>query len=495
MRLKVFDFFSGCGGTSAGLRSAGMDIVLGIDIDPDAQATFKANFPEANFLPADLTKTRSNKLKSYVDSCKTNPLLFCGCAPCQPFSKQNGSLKPRDSRRSLLSHFGRFVRYFKPDFVLIENVPGIQNVKAHRSPLGDFVKLLDKLKYKHVVKVVDCRDFGVPQTRKRLVLIACRSGSLVFPAKTHGDGTNLPYSTVWEWISGFPRIKAGQECKRVPNHRAAMLSKENLRRIRATPPGGSRRDWPRKLMLDCQTRRALISLVAFAVVLSSVTAVFCQSPVRGQLSALEITRKFLRALYPELADKQYAMCASTFAQFDQGWPFIPFLDVTVGRGSCDPSKDGSFGVPQDTELRKVLSGRFEFDANGLLVDVFVQSDSLLSRTDNERIRKVVDMHQDWSDQQVADALKSAGAKFGPDDRKALTEKIPVNALEPFIGKFQIESSEFRLRHKQEPTSLAELYWTVDGESTVSDGRKLHWSLILEPFEGRLTSLLGNPRER
>jgi DNA (cytosine-5)-methyltransferase 1 len=251
MPIKVFDFFSGCGGTSAGLRSAGMDIVLGIDIDLDAAATYKANFPDAVFLSADLTKTRSNKLRSYVDSCKPHPILFCGCAPCQPFSKQNGARKGKDSRSSLLSHFGRFVRYYKPDFVLIENVPGIQNVKARRSPLRDFVGLLDKLKYQHIVKVVDCRDYGVPQTRKRLVLIASRVGSLSFPEKTHGEGTNLPYSTVWQWIKGFPRIKAGGECKRVANHRAARLSKENLRRIRATPPGGSRRDWPRKLMLDC----------------------------------------------------------------------------------------------------------------------------------------------------------------------------------------------------------------------------------------------------
>jgi DNA (cytosine-5)-methyltransferase 1 len=251
MRIKVFDFFSGCGGTSAGLRSAGMDIVLGIDSDADAAATYKANFPEAGFLSADLTKTRSNKLKSYVDSCKGHATLFCGCAPCQPFSKQNGSRDEKDSRSSLLSHFGRFVRYYKPDFILVENVPGIQNVTEHCSPLGDFVRLLEKLKYRHIVNVVDCRDYGVPQTRKRLVLIASRVGPLSFPEKTHGEGTNLPYSTVWQWIKSFPRIMAGQECKTVANHRAAKLSKENLRRIRATPPGGSRSDWPRKLMLDC----------------------------------------------------------------------------------------------------------------------------------------------------------------------------------------------------------------------------------------------------
>jgi DNA (cytosine-5)-methyltransferase 1 len=251
MRIKVFDFFSGCGGTSAGLRSAGMDIVVGIDNDLDAAASYRANFPEAQFLSADLTKTRSNKLKSYINSCSGHAILFCGCAPCQPFSPQNGVRRKKDSRRSLLSHFGRFVRYYKPDFILVENVPGIQNVKACASPLAEFVKVLEKLEYQHIIRVVDCRDYGVPQTRKRLVLIACRVGQLSFPEKTHGDGTNLPYSTVWEWIKDFPRIAAGKDCKAIPNHRAASLSAKNLLRIRATPAGGSRRDWPRKLVLKC----------------------------------------------------------------------------------------------------------------------------------------------------------------------------------------------------------------------------------------------------
>jgi len=251
MRIKVFDFFSGCGGTSAGLRAAGMDIVLGIDNDVDAAATFKTNFPEASFLSVDLTKTRANKIKNHISSSRGDAILFCGCAPCQPFSKQNGIRARKDSRASLLSHFGRFVRYYEPDFVLVENVPGIQKVIAHHSPLGDFIRLLNTLKYRHVMKVVDCRDFGVPQTRKRLVLMACRKGVLYFPEGTHGARKNSRYSTVWDWIKGFPRLRAGQECKTIPNHRAAALSKDNLRRIRATPPGGSRSDWPKNLVLEC----------------------------------------------------------------------------------------------------------------------------------------------------------------------------------------------------------------------------------------------------
>jgi DNA (cytosine-5)-methyltransferase 1 len=194
---------------------------------------------------------RSNKIKRFVDSCRPDPILFCGCAPCQPFSKQNGTRKARDSRRSLLSHFSRFVRYHKPDFLLVENVPGIQNLESIRSPIADFLQVLRLLGYKYTVRVVDSRDYGVPQKRKRLVLMASLWGPLTFPAKTHGKGTNSPYSTVWEWIKGLPPIRAGQESKKVPNHRAANLSDLNLRRIKATPPGGSRCDWPSDIVLDC----------------------------------------------------------------------------------------------------------------------------------------------------------------------------------------------------------------------------------------------------
>ena len=228
-----------------------MDIVLGIDLDADAAATYRANFPEASFLSVDITKTRASKLKKYVDSCKPHPILFCGCAPCQPFSKQSSARDKKDGRRSLLLHFGRFIRYFQPDFILVENVPGIQNASLGGSLLHDFVKLLERLKYRPTVGIVDCRDYGVPQTRKRLVLMASRLGQVFLPEKTHGEGTGLPYSTVWKWIKGFPPIKAGQESTKVTNHRAAKLSEANLKRIKATPPGGSRRDWPPELVLEC----------------------------------------------------------------------------------------------------------------------------------------------------------------------------------------------------------------------------------------------------
>jgi DNA (cytosine-5)-methyltransferase 1 len=258
MKIGVFDFFSGCGGTSAGLQAAGMEIVLGIDVDPDAGATFRWNFPQAHFLRADLTRLRPGRIKKLVEERRDGPILFCGCAPCQPFSKQCPRRNmAKDERVPLLSHFGRFVRYFKPEFVLVENVPGLQDISRDPGPLPKFLNLLTGLGYHFATNTVDCRDYGVPQKRRRLVLLGSRLGNIDLPAKTHGTDSGLAaFSTVGQWISELPPIEAGEDCPLVLNHRAAMLSPLNLRRINATPPGGTRLDWPKELALACHSRHS-----------------------------------------------------------------------------------------------------------------------------------------------------------------------------------------------------------------------------------------------
>jgi DNA (cytosine-5)-methyltransferase 1 len=254
MPIKVFDFFSGCGGTSAGLEAAGMEISMGLDIDADAAASFLHNFPQAHFLQKDLTKVRANALKPFVPEQRSSPILFCGCAPCQPFSKQNGQRKKKDRRVPLLSHFGRFVRYFRPEFVLVENVPGLQQFNLGTGPLPDFIRMLKSLGYQFAVGTLDCCDYGVPQKRSRFVLLASAIGPIEIPPKTHGPGApNERFSTVGEWINDLPPLEAGEECTSIPNHRAANLSTENLKRINATPPGGGRLDWPKNLVLKCHS--------------------------------------------------------------------------------------------------------------------------------------------------------------------------------------------------------------------------------------------------
>ena len=97
MPIKVFDFFAGCGGSSAGFRAAGLEPVFALDNDPDAKETFEANLPGVHYESTDIATFTAQKLQSYVDACNGHPVLFCGCAPCQPFTKQN--TEPKDVGR------------------------------------------------------------------------------------------------------------------------------------------------------------------------------------------------------------------------------------------------------------------------------------------------------------------------------------------------------------------------------------------------------------
>jgi DNA (cytosine-5)-methyltransferase 1 len=250
--IHVYDFFCGCGGTSAGFRAAGLEIRLGIDIDPDAQRTFEANFPQALFLRRDIHELPVEVVEHHVVRAPDTVNLFCCCAPCQPFSRQNKNPENRESEAGLLYEFANFVEFCFPELIFLENVPGIQDLDETVGPFSDFVSFLGHLGYSVTYDIIESKKYGVPQQRKRLILVASRLGPINLPTETHGPGTPNPsYSTVWEWISNFPPIAAGETHAVVPNHRAARLSETNLLRIRATPIGGGRLDWPEELMLEC----------------------------------------------------------------------------------------------------------------------------------------------------------------------------------------------------------------------------------------------------
>ena len=251
--VRVYDFFAGCGGASRGFQDAGMKIAFGLDRDADAQKTFQANFPDAHFESTDICKVNRDEIRRRVEA-EPCPVLFSGCAPCQPFTKQvTRRPKPEeDERVPLLAHFAGLVDYCRPDLVFIENVPGLQNVKGDSTPFHNFLDQLKKIGYQVKHKSVKLARYGVPQSRRRLVLVASRHGKINLPKETHGPGTSQEqYSTVRDWIEDLPPIKAGEEHKDVPNHRAAQLSPRNLERIAATPEGGGNRDWPQHLMLEC----------------------------------------------------------------------------------------------------------------------------------------------------------------------------------------------------------------------------------------------------
>lgn len=249
--MRVIDFFCGCGGASEGFRQAGFDIVLGLDFDKHAADTYQANFPEAEFINDDIRNVDIQKVEEIANRNREIPLLLTACAPCQPFSNQNKFKTSSDERRCLLDETHEFISALLPEYIVIENVPGMQKVSENQEgPFQRFLELLETLNYAHVHFIARSEQYGVPQKRKRLVLIASRIGGINVPEPTHGKGL-LPYTTVREAIEGYPIIGHGEVHEDDPVHVTARMNEINLERIRNTPEGGDRRNWPEYLINPC----------------------------------------------------------------------------------------------------------------------------------------------------------------------------------------------------------------------------------------------------
>ncbi len=251
--MKAIDLFCGAGGLTLGLRRAGWEVVAGIDVDGAVAETYRRNNPGSRFIHSDLRRMDDDTVRGLARTVPRGELLLAGCAPCQPFSKQR---RPQGlgnrSDAVLLGEFERLVAALRPAVVLMENVPGIASVPGF-SALRRFRKTLTDLGYGCDHRVLNARDFGVPQHRRRYALLAATSGPSRLPEPARG-GDAADILSVRRAIERFPRIEAGETHSGIPNHSAAGLSPLNLARIRATPrDGGSRRDWPEnvKLRLDC----------------------------------------------------------------------------------------------------------------------------------------------------------------------------------------------------------------------------------------------------
>lgn len=256
--VALFDFFSGAGGTAEGMRQAGAEVVAAIEYDVDAAATYALNHPNARVFAKDIAAVTVNDLRPLVRRARAagQRVLFCACAPCQPFSKQRSKRlarrNSRDARYYILREFLRFAEDFEPDFVFCENVPEAEHWEGTRGhPIRELVSFLHGVGYTTRSEVVDCRDYGVPQRRARWVLLGSRDVAVSWPRRTHGPGRGRAWVTVGEALRGLPPLHAGQASPTDPVHCAANLSPINLARIQATPVGGSRRDWPEELVLAC----------------------------------------------------------------------------------------------------------------------------------------------------------------------------------------------------------------------------------------------------
>lgn len=230
MGIVAFDLFCGCGGVTYGLRKAGIRIAVGVDINPDCRLTYKLNNPGARFLASDLRKVSGHDLLTAAGKVPQGEyLMLAACAPCQPFSASRRT-EVSTSERTILQQVGRLVRELRPDFLFLENVPGIKRVNGF-SAFRRLLHTVETLNYRTAFKVIDAQSFGVPQTRKRLVLLASRRVSVCWPEITHGTGAGLaPLRTVRDAIGKYPRLRAGETHPTIPNHIAASISERNMGR-------------------------------------------------------------------------------------------------------------------------------------------------------------------------------------------------------------------------------------------------------------------------
>ena len=246
--IAAVDLFCGAGGLTRGLIDAGIDVRLGIDVDEACAYPYEANNSGAKFLLSDITKVRPKDLVEAWDGASVR--VLAGCAPCQPFSTYTqGHNWKRADRWSLLRAFGKLIKSTKPDIVTMENVASL----ARHNVFQKFCDTLELLKYEVVWDVLDCRDYGIPQARKRLVLIASKLGTPQLPSPSHANSRK--WKTVRDTIAKMPAIRAGQRHPDDPLHATSKLTPLNLARIRASKPGGTWRDWPLELVAKCHTRK------------------------------------------------------------------------------------------------------------------------------------------------------------------------------------------------------------------------------------------------
>lgn len=245
-RKKVYaiDLFCGAGGLTKGLEMAGLDVQLGIDIDKECEYPYSSN-TSAQFMLASVEKIVGRNLEPFYR--KNGIRLLAGCAPCQTFSSYNQKARKDDHRWRLLLEFARLIREIGPELVTMENVPGLADQDVFKS----FLKLLETQGYHFSWSIVNCLQYGVPQTRRRLVLLASKYApiSLLSPEEFGAQP-----STVRMAIGHLRSLKAGQADSRDCLHQAAGLSPLNIYRIRASRAGGSWKDWDTNLIADCHRK-------------------------------------------------------------------------------------------------------------------------------------------------------------------------------------------------------------------------------------------------
>ncbi len=272
---KAIDLFCGCGGLTLGLKQAGFEVIGAIDVEPLAVETYKVNHPEVYVWEKDICSLSVRSIKRKFGLKKGELDLLAGCPPCQGFSTMqtlNGGWQVKDDRNKLVFEFLRIAKGLMPKAIMMENVPGLKKYWRFK----DFCTELRKLGYEINYDILDAADYGVPQRRKRLILLAGKNGKIEFarPVKKR---------TVKSAIGKMPPAgTSGDKLHDLPERRTEKVKKL----IRMIPKdGGSRTDLPKRYQLECHKKcdgfKDVYGRMAWGKVAPTITS-GCTNPSKGR---------------------------------------------------------------------------------------------------------------------------------------------------------------------------------------------------------------------
>ncbi|MDX5976864.1 DNA cytosine methyltransferase [Vreelandella alkaliphila] len=274
--LTSVDLFSGCGGLTEGLTQAGYEVVSAVELDKKAVATYKLNHPNVNLHHVDIKNLSPEVLMAEAGLMKGELFLLAGCPPCQGFSRlrtRNGKNIVEDVRNDLIFDFLRFVEGMLPKRIMMENVPGLEQDQR----FVYFKARLEELGYFVTCKVVNASDYGVPQRRKRIIVLASYDSKPCFPK------VNAEKITVRDAIGNIDeRVGSQDGLHTMPEKRS-----ENVKKIISMIPkdGGSRHQLPEKYHLKCFKKsggfRDVYGRMSWSNVSPTITS-GCSNPSKGR---------------------------------------------------------------------------------------------------------------------------------------------------------------------------------------------------------------------
>ncbi|MEP6962151.1 MAG: DNA cytosine methyltransferase [Acidobacteriota bacterium] len=293
-RLSAVDLFAGCGGLSLGLRNAGFKVAAAIEIDETASQTYKKNHPNTKLLTEDVQNVTAESLTRSVP--RGGVSLLAACAPCQGFCSLTAKWGREDVRNELVLEVGRFVKELQPEAVFMENVPGLET-RGQRL-LTELLATLKAEGYYAQVRVIQMANHGIPQNRRRLVLLAGKGFVIPFPEATHHrdpapDSGLKSWMTVRQAIQGNKaplRLSAAHKLggpQRVNWHVVRDLHEKTRKRLKAALPGKSWLDIDESLRPDCHQNgysgfTNVYGRMAWDTIAGTITS-GCTTPCKGRV--------------------------------------------------------------------------------------------------------------------------------------------------------------------------------------------------------------------